>query len=231
VLAPGPHTLYAKAWDAHSSLSTATYAINVVAFAPPTPPARAHRILNIDNGTFTVDNNPDVGGQCNHGIIGLLETPPHPNTHNLPASDGAGQHFVLTSGCAYDDSLFYRKYSSYGAKSANHTNFLWDFWFYIPTSTRNNTIQALEHDMFQAIQLNNDVHEFMFGSQCNYATNQWQLWLPHGSTLTWVNAGAAGCRVSTGTWHHATYFVQRVTPSGYQEIPREFTPATDLNKS
>jgi hypothetical protein len=149
----------------------------------------------------------------------------------LPASDGKGQHFVLTSGCVYDDTLFYRKFNHDPTRIASHTNFLWDFWFYIPTSTSSSTIQALEHDLFQAVALSDGVHEFMFGSQCNYATNQWQIWLPQGGNLAWVNAGVSPCRFSAGKWHHATYFFQRVTSNGYQEIPRKFDPSTDRNTS
>ena len=230
-LPQGNHTVSVKAWDSHSSLATQTYLINVVGFTPPTPPVHAHRILNIDNGTWTVDNSPPVGGECNHGSIGPFPSSADPNTNNLPAFDGTGQHFILTSGCRYDDSLFYRKFSKDASRFSAHTNFLWDFWFYIPTTTTNATIQALEHDMFQALQLSDGVHEFMFGSQCNYITDQWQLWLPRGGNLTWVDAGVSPCRSSTGTWHHATYFLQRVTPSGYQEIPKSFSPATDRNTS
>ena len=230
-LPPGTHTLHVKAWDSHTNLATPTYSINVVGFAPPTPPVHAHRFLSIDNGSWTVDNNPDVGGQCNHGSIAPFPSQRDPNTNNLPAFDGNGQHFVLTSGCTYDDTLFYRKYNNDPTRLASHTNFLWDFWFYIPTSTSNSTIQAREHDLFQAVPLSDGVHEFMFGSQCNYKTNQWQIWLPQGNNLTWVNAGVSPCSSSTGTWHHATYFLQRVTPSGYQEMPKIFSPATDHNTS
>jgi len=230
-LPPGSHTLYVKAWDSQSSLGTQVYKLNVVGFAPPTPPSHAHRILNIDNGIWTVDNEPGVGGACNHGSIAPFPSNIDPNTSNLPTSDGNGQHLVLTSECKYDDSLFYRKFSNQAARSAAHTNFLWDFWFYIPTTTQTSNIQAMEHDMFQAVQLSDGVHEFMFGSQCNYITNQWQIWLPAGGNLTWVNAGVSPCRFSTGTWHHATYFLQRVTSSGYQEIPKSFSPATDRNTS
>jgi hypothetical protein len=221
--------LSVKAWDAHSNLATQTYAINVTGFAPPTPPVHAHRFLNIDHGAWTVDNSPPVGGECNHGSIAPFPSNADPNTNNLPAFDGNGQHFVLSSGCTYDDSLFYRKYSNDPARLAGHTNFLWDFWFYIPNSTTSSSIQALEHDLFQAVQLSDGVHEFMFGSQCNYNTNEWQIWLPRGNNLTWVNAGISPCRVTTGTWHHATYFVQRVTSAGYQEIPKKFDATSDRN--
>jgi hypothetical protein len=228
-LPSGSHSLYVKAWDSHSSLATQTYSINVVGFAPPNPPVHAHRILNIDNDTWTVDNDPQVGGECNHGSIGPFYSNTDPNTNNLPAFDGNGQHFIVNSGCTYDDSLFYRKYNKNPDRIAQHTNFLWDFWYYVPNSTSNSTIQALEHDMFQALPMRDGVHEFMFGSQCNYATNQWQIWLPKGNNLTWVDAGITPCRTSPGTWHHATYFLQRVTPSGYQEIPKTFGADTDQN--
>jgi hypothetical protein len=228
-LAPGVHTLYVKAWDSRSSMATRTYRINVVGFAPPTPPAQASRFLNIDVGTWAVDNNPDVGGNCNHGSIASFPSGADPNTANLP-SGNTGQHFVLASGCQYDDSLFIRKYSS-PSGVAGYTNFLWDFWFYVPTGTQSSSVQALEFDMFQALPLSDGVHEFMFGSQCNYATNRWQIWLPHGTGLTWVDAGTSPCRTSAGAWHHATYFLQRVMPTGYQEIPLNFNPGTDRNSS
>lgn len=230
-LPPGNHTLYVKAWDSQSHLATPTYHINIKGFAPPSPPVQARRIGNIDQATWTVDNNPDVGGDCNNGSIGAFASYSDPNTWNLPAFDGGGQHFILNSRCTYDDSLFYRKVDTNPTSVGGATNFLWDFWFYIPNTTKTSTVQALEFDMFQAVQMSDGVHEFMFGSQCNYISNQWQFWLPQHNYLTWVDSGISPCRFSTGTWHHATYFVQRVTPSGFQEIPNSFTPATDRNTS
>jgi hypothetical protein len=231
MIPPGHHTFYVKVWDAHTNLKTFTYQINISGFAPPTPPLVAHRINNIDNGTYTVDNNPNVGGACNHGSISSFASRADPNTMNLPASDHRGQHFVLASGCQYDDSLFYRKFNTNPLQYVGDTNFLWDFWFYMPTTTRPETMQALEADLFQTVPMVNGVHEFMFGSQCNYATNQWQIWLPKGAGLGWVNAGLSPCRFTTGQWHHVTYFLQRVTPGGYQEVPQAFGPTTDTNTS
>ena len=229
----GTHSLYVTAWDSSENyLSSTTYSIYVAAAATPVAPITATRMANIDKPesfSWTVDNDNGVGGQCNHGSIGAFDHDYDPNTRNSPDFDGNGQHFVVRSQCTYDDSLFFWKNSK--APQASHTNFLWDFWFYIPTSTQTGTVQALEFDFFQAVPLSDGVHEFMFGSQCNYATNQWQLWLPHNGGLTWVNADVAPCRFSTGTWHHATYFIQRVTASGYQEIPRVFGPNTDANSS
>lgn len=223
------HSLYVKAWDSDGSLSTATYSITVTAVAPPTPPTVATLIAGIDNPalfSWTVDNNNGVGGQCNDGSIGTFTNTSDPNTQNSPDYDGNGQHFIVRSKCQYDDSLFYWKAKN---PQSGHTNFLWDFWFYIPTTTENRMLQALEFDLFQAVKLSDGVHEFMFGSQCNYASNQWQFWLPKNGGLTWVDSGLSPCQFSTGTWHHATYFLQRVATSGYQVIPSPFNSSTDHN--
>ena len=234
VLAPGDtHSLFITAWDSSgSNVSTATYSIDVTGVATPTPPNIATRMSNIDKPelfSWTVDNSAGVGGQCNDGSLGTFDQGSDPNTANSPDFDGNGQHFIVKSKCAYDDSLFFWKNSR--NPQSGHTNFLWDFWFYVPTTTQIRSVQALEFDFFQAVRLSDGVHEFMFGSQCNYATNQWQLWLPNNGAVSWVNAGLFPCRFSTGTWHHATYFLQRVTSSGYQEIPLRFGSATDTNTS
>ena len=234
VVAPGTHSVYIKAWDSDGSLlSTPTYEISITGFTPPNAPVGATREQDIAEGSssWTVDNNPGVGGNCNDGSIGSFQSSSDPNTTNAPDYPRSGQLFMVTSKCQYDDSLFYRKDTHSPSPFAADTNFLWDFWFYIPTTTQTGSIQALEFDFFQAVQLSDGVHEFMFGTQCNYATNQWQNWLPHGTGLTWVNVGLSPCQFSTGAWHHATYFLQRVTPGGYQKIPASFDPSSDTNTS
>jgi hypothetical protein len=233
VLAPGAHSVYVKAWDSGGSpLSTPTYNIGVTGFDPPTPPTNAARVMRVAEGSgWVVDNDPGVGGECNDGSIGTFQSSADPNTNNSPDSPRSGQLFTLTSKCQYDDALFYRKESRNPYPYAGDTNFLWDFWFYLPTTIQPGSVQALEFDFFQALQLSDGVHEFMFGSQCNYASNQWQLWLPKNGGLTWVNAGLSPCQFPTGSWHHATYFLQRVTADGYQKIPASFSPSTDTNNS
>jgi hypothetical protein len=224
------HSVYMKAWDATGSLlSTATYWINVTGAAPPTPPPTATRVYPGVNplGAWTVDNNLHVGGSCNNGSIAPFTNSSDPNTGNSPDAAQGGQHFVLNSQCKYDDSLFFWKDRT--TPQMNHTNLIWDFWFYIPAATAASTVQALEFDLFQTVRLSNGVHEFMFGSQCNYASNQWQLYLPGKTRLTWVNTGLSPCQFATGTWHHLTYFLQRVTASGYQQIPAVFSSSSDLN--
>jgi len=232
VLAPGNHSVYIKAWDSSGAVaSTVTYAINIVGAAPPTPPSTATRkvLLDQDSSIWVVDNNPNVGGQCNDGFMGNFPNSSDPNTENSPDTPHSGLHLMLTSKCQYDDSLFFRKDDTSPYPYAADTNYLWDFWFYIPTTVQTSYIQALENDMFSAVQLGDGVHWFMFGSQCVYWTNQLQLWLPQDNGLAWVNAGVSPCQFTQGSWHHATFFLQRVTSAGYQEIPAKFSPSSDTN--
>ena len=226
----GEHSVYVTAWDSSGDLlTTPTYSINVVDATLPVPPALALRKLHLDSSAWTVDNNPGVGGQCNDGSIGAFEHGYDPNTANSPASAVSGQHFIVTTKCQYDDSLFYLKDGTAPSPYSGDTNFLWDFWMYVPSTTSTSSVQAIEADLFQAVQMSDGVHEFMFGSQCNYATNQWQLWLPQNGKLTWTNASLSPCQFAPGSWHHVTYFLQRVTSTGYQIIPASFSPASDPN--
>lgn len=242
VLPPGTtHFFYIRAWDASGShLASPTYWIRVTGLAPPSPPASAVRITNLmapslassssassSSSSWTVDNNSHVGGQCNSGSIGSFANSFDPNTTNSPDLFGTGQHWLVSSRCQYDDSLFFWNHATNAFPGS--TNFLWDLWFYIPTSTQASTVQAVEFDMFHAVKFDDGVHEFMFGSQCHYPSNQWQLWLPQNGRLAWVNTGLSPCQFSTGAWHHMTYFLQRVSASPYQESPGSVRSAGDTN--
>ena len=231
ILKPGSHSVYVKAWDTTgASLPTPTYQIEVSGAAAPVPPVTATRIVELDaSSNWVVDNNPNVGGKCNDGSIASFPNSSDPNTSNAPDFQSTGKHFVVHSKCQYDDSLFFNEGND--PSYASVTNYLWDYWFYMPNTTKNSYVQALEFDMFQSVKMNDGVHEFMFGTQCVYGTNQWQNWLPQNGVLTWVNAGVSPCQFSTGTWHHVTYFFQRVTSAGYQQIPSSFSPSSDTNKS
>ena len=225
ILPPGTtHFVYVRAWDASGSyLTSPTYWIRVTGLVPPNPPWNSTRITNLvapslaSSSSWTVDNHSHVGGQCNHGSIGTFANSFDPNTRNAPDLADFGQHWLVSSQCQYDDSLFYWKHAP--SAFPESTNFLWDLWFYIPTTTDASTVQAIEFDLFQSVRFDDGVHEFMFGSQCHYRTNQWQLWLPQNGALAWVNTGLSPCQFSTGAWHHMTYFLQRVTASGYQRGP------------
>ena len=233
VLQPGTtHSVYIKAWDSSGSLaSSATYTIGVTGVAPPAPPRTAsirNDLDNPDNYSWIVDNSRPVGGQCGDGSLGQFNSASDPNIANSPDHSGVGQHFVLNSKCQYDDSLFYLESKN---AEASHTNFLWDFWVYVPTTTQSSTIQALEFDFFQALQLGGLVHEFMFGSQCNYQENQWQNWLPQKGVLDLGGYGTLALSNLAGELAPFNIFFAARNKFGYQVIPAEFSSSSDNNNS
>ena len=228
------HFVYVRAWDASGSfLASPTYWVRVTGLVPPIPPASAVRITNLVRPPWMhllpgwLTTRVMWAGSATTEASERFANSFDPNTRNAPDLADFGQHWLVNSQCQYDDSLFYWKHVPGGIPES--TNFLWDLWFYIPTTTDAATVQAIEFDLFQTVRFDDGVHEFMFGSQCHYRTNQWQLWLPQNGALAWVNTGLSPCQFQTGAWHHMTYFLQRVTASGYQKGPGGAQSAGDTN--
>jgi hypothetical protein len=124
------------------------------------------------------------------------------------------------------------------------TNFLWDYWFYVPNSTSPANVQALESDMFIALPIGSAVYEFMFGTQCNYngtsPADYWEFAWPQDNDWSQTNFscqppfGSTKSAFGLGQWHHATLFVQRVTTNNgsvppYQEIVNNPSSSNDPN--
>lgn len=71
------------------------------------------------------------------------------------------------------------------------TNFLRDYWFYVPTSTNPAIVQALESDLFIALPIGSETYEFMFDAQCDVngtsPADYWQFAWPRESDWTATN--------------------------------------------
>ncbi|MGA7217070.1 MAG: hypothetical protein WBX38_02080 [Candidatus Sulfotelmatobacter sp.] len=181
-----------------------------------------------------------AGAPCDSGtIVTPWTSSSNPNTANAPDPTG-GQHFDQSNAsCPSDEDNTLFAWKDDPDASNALTNFLWDFWFYVPTSTNPNNIQALESDLFMAVKMEDgDVHEFMFGSQCYYdgtakgaGYDTWEFAYPQSNE--WTDSPGYSCQptrpesstvqyFTEGEWHHATYYYQRVTPNGsspaYQNI-------------
>jgi len=249
VMSSGTHNIHVTAWDSTGGYLTipsqnTNYSINVTGFAPPTPPPAALQ-LNVDR-SYSWAKQPGAGGVCATGTIATWSSLSDPNTANAPDPTG-GQHFTESNaGClnAEDNTLFAWKDANDATNA--HTNFLWDFWFYVPTSTNPNYVQALESDLFFVVKVNDgNVHEFMFGSQCYYNgsshSDYWQFAYPQSNHWSDSSDSCQPTRPETGAlqafsegiWHHVTWFYQRVTPNGsspaYQHIVNNPTYSTDTN--
>ena len=249
VLSSGTHTVHVTAWDGGGYTTipsqTTNYNIDVTGFEPPTPPAAALKI-NVDT-SYSWAKQTGAGGSCSTGTIVTPWThSSDPNTANALDPRG-GQHFTEsnTSFLGKEDNTLFAWKDTADTSNA-YTNFLWDFWFYIPTTTNKDYVQALESDMFFAVKVNDgNVHEFMFGSQCYYdgstQADYWDIAYPASDDWTATSDSCQPTRPESGTvqpftpgiWHHATYFYQRVTPNGsspaYQHIVSSPTYSNDTN--
>jgi hypothetical protein len=195
ILPFGNHSIYVRAWDSHGNFGTSqTFGLNVQGAVIPTPLAGAKTFGNLDDlqswgscGTIAC-----AGGGAN--------ATSWPITYNnaSPSKDGGSAHIQI-NGPGYADALWWYKM---GAQD-NMTNYLWDFWFYLPS---NAALEAVEHDIWQSTSIGGTMKKLMFGTQCDYADGFWDTW--NGST--WVQSSFSCGMFSTGTWHHLVYFVQRI---------------------
>lgn len=114
-----------------------------------------------------------------------------------PSLDGASTQFDMSASKPWSNVLFYNKLGA----NDSVTHFTWDFYFWVDTASTK--LAALEFDIFQFIVPT----EYMFGSQCTYATGYWDVW--NASTHHWI-ATSLPCPVFTAnTWHHVVWQVHR----------------------
>lgn len=254
VISSGTHNVHITAWSCGTCYLTipsqsGNYSIDVTGFAPPTPPASALE-RNVDT-TYSWAKQTGAGAPCDSGtIVTPWTSSSNPNTANAPDPTG-GQHFDQSNAnCPSDEDNTLFAWKDDPDASNALTNFLWDFWFYVPTTTNPNNIQALESDLFMAVKMEDgDVHEFMFGSQCYYdgtakgaGYDTWEFAYPQSNE--WTDSPGYSCQptrpesstvqyFTEGEWHHATYYYQRVTPNGsspaYQNIVGSPSSSNDTN--
>jgi len=215
ILPLGTHNIYIRAWDSTGAFGTsATFPVNTQGTVIPTPLAGALTISNVDQDT-TPPSSSRGWGSCGQASCagGASDATSWPFTQGVssPSRDGSSIQFQIF-GPAYSDALWWNKLGSQDTK----TNFLWDFWFYVPDSST--TAQAIEFDLWQSTSISGTMKKFMFGSQCNYAKSRWEGW--NETTPAWVPVvsvdnpnGIACSKFAANTWHHAVYFVQRIGDS------------------
>ena len=116
-----------------------------------------------------------------------------------PSRDGSSTQFHISAGQPYSDVLFWEKLGSQDWA----TQFTWDFWVYLDNASLG--AQALEYDVFQFV----GGIEYMFGTQCTYATGYWNVW--NQGAGAWVPTKIA-CRPFTpNVWHHIIWQVHRTS--------------------
>jgi hypothetical protein len=179
-----------------------TLVIALALLAPSTLFAQ-RTFSNIDDITAT-DNGTVGWGMCSNCAGGQV-TSTYWMAHNqtTPSRDGASTELFM-SGQGYSNVLYYNKLGP--LDSASH--FTWDFWVQVDSSS--SSAQTFEFDTFQFM----NGRRFMFGTQCNYANGQWQIWNEGGKY--WLNAGFACQKFVPGKWYHLTWKFHRGTGTDTQ---------------
>ena len=213
---PKLQSVFVRAWDSLGFCGdSSTRAITASGAHVPTALAGN---TTFNNGNADDDQGGDHGVTLGWGDCGTKACSGGANDATvsfafgqLPEKDTNGSILLSVTGSNNANGLFWHKV---GAQSS-YTNFLWDFWFQLSSNT-NGDAQAIEFDTFQSVSLK----KYMFGTQCNYSTGVWQGW--NDVTGKWVDAipntatdgSPTGTTItcskfSTGTWHHAQFFLQR----------------------
>ena len=134
-----------------------------------------------------------AGGQNNADVYWMAQF------QTTPSRDGSSTQFYVSANSPYSDVLFWEKL---GAQDWA-TQFTWDFWVLVDDASVG--AQALEYDVFQLVGST----EYMFGTQCVYASGQWNVW--NGGAGKWVPAPIVCTPFSPNTWHHIVLQVHRTS--------------------
>ena len=116
-----------------------------------------------------------------------------------PSLFGSSTELFMSSTTGYSNVLYYNKLGA--NDTASH--FTWDFWVQVDSSS--SAAQTFEFDTFQFL----NGRRYMFGTQCNYQSGQWQIWNEGGGK--WLNAGFACQKFTPNKWYHITWVFHRGT--------------------
>jgi hypothetical protein len=187
----GAHTIHVKSWGNQGAACVSNVAVNVVPSPVSALPSSAIAVNAIQSLTnWQAESDAAMGSSSTFGITSLI---------NTPALSGLGRGFVTN----YANFGGVRFHTSFGADTSA-TNFLYDGWFYLPSSSASN-ISNLEFDMNQVIANGQTV---IFGFQCDYWSKTWDYTAnagtPQNFSDVWLHSTAT-CNIqswATNAWHH-----------------------------
>ena len=184
----GTHTVHVKAWGEKGSSCVTDVTVTVTA-SNSVVPSNAASVGNVQAlGDWKASNDSAAGGSAS-GWMAIV---------NSPARTGSARKFVTS----FSDNGDERYQASFGDDTSS-TNFVYDTWLYIPSSSTN--IANLEMDMNQVMSNGQTV---IFGFQCDGWNGTWDYTANTGTAKkpidTWVRS-RQGCNPqswSKNTWHH-----------------------------
>jgi hypothetical protein len=168
----------------------------LLTLCPAPAPAQGHKKIysNIDDFSAGWGSCTDCAGGANNAEIYWMA--PFQTT---PSRDGSSTEFYVSASQPYSNVLFWEKL---GAQTWA-TRFTWDFWVYLDSASLG--AQALEYDVFQFVA----GVEYMFGSQCVYASGYWDIWNQGGSG--WVQTQLPCKKFTPNVWHHIVWQLHRTS--------------------
>jgi len=199
----GWHTVHVKAWGAKGAVCVTDVSVNVTGAANgPDIPSNATSVGSIQTlGNWKAVFDAGTGSGSATGYTGLTGS---------PSKSGQARVFSTTFKNAGGEL-----YSASFGDDVNATNFVYDGWVYLTSST--STIANLEMDMNQVMPNGQTV---IFGFQCDGYSGTWDYTMNKGSAKkpndSWVNTKAS-CNLKNwgkNAWHHIQVSYSR-TDSGY----------------
>ena len=141
-------------------------------------------------------------GAC-AGINGKGATVPYSLTEDnkSPSIDGRSAKFWIGGSTKYADALWWKELGA----NPNVSHFIYDVYFYY---TNSSAPQALEFDTNQNV----GGRRYIFGTQCNVAAKQFDIWNMSGY---WMHTGVACSAPPAYTWNHLTWEYERLNGQTY----------------
>jgi len=207
--ATGVHTLHVKSWGNQGAGCDTDIAIDVVPSPISTLPANAIEVQSIQ----TMANWQaafDTATGANASTFGVS------SLTSAPSLSSASREFVSTFA-----GIGGERYAVSFGVDTSATNFLYDTWVYIPSSSTD--IANLEFDLNQ-VMANGDT--VIFGFQCDSWSNTWDYTANAGTPKVpsdvWLHSKFP-CNVpswTTDTWHHVqiSYSHDSLGNATYQSV-------------
>jgi len=111
--------------------------------------------------------------------------------------DGEAAHFWIGGKTPFADALWWKELGA----NAKVSHFTYDVYFYYKTA---GAPQALEFDTNQNV----DGRRYIFGTQCDVAARQFDVWNTSGAY--WMYTGVPCTGLPTYKWNHLTWEYERL---------------------
>ncbi len=191
----GTHYVVAQGWSTSGAIYKTPVTISVTSSASSgsyTPPSGSRTYSNIDQmtGWQSCGACAGIGGNGPVGTYWMKQFV------SSPSMDGASAQFY-NGGKAWGNALWWKQLGA----NAGVSHFAYDLYFYINYP---GNAQALEFDVNQSV----NSKKYIFGTQCNVAAGQWDVWNTAGNY--WVHTGIGCTAPPAYKWNHLTLEFQRV---------------------